>query len=269
MKRLRIIGFALMGLVIAVASAQAQEKSLEQTLDELLPAMGAEKIPDRQGAQQQWQTICFEAGAPGNEARRAEACQLMAKKLGTETAQPARLELLAQLERIGRAECIDAVAAVLGDSDGKIREAACRALANNPAPEANAKLLAKLQSGSDAALKTALLNSLGYRADAASVGPLAKELAGGDQTVAAAAARALGKIGSDDATKALTASRTKAKGDLRLRISDACLLCADNLLKQGKKNEAMAIYAGLNKPDESKAIRMAAMQGLLKAAGKQ
>jgi len=269
MRYSKIIGFALIGLAIAVATAQAQEeKSLEQTLDELLPGMGAQEISNRRDAQQKWQEICFEAGAPGNEARRAEVCKLMAAKLSTEIAPPARIELLAQLNRIGRAECVDAVAALLDDRDEKTRDAACRALANNPAPEANAKLLAKLQSGSDAALKTGLLNSLGYRGDPASAGAVAKELANSDQAVAGAAARALGKIAGDEAAKALSAARPNAKGDLRLRISDACLLCADDLLKQGKKKEAMVIYAALNKPEESKAIRMAAMQGLLKAAGK-
>lgn len=275
MKRLRIIGFVLMGVAITVASAQVpakaaqEEQSLEQTLDELLPAMGADKIPDRRDAQQKWQEICFQAGAPGNETRRAEVCKLMAARLGSDAAQPVRLDLLAQLARIGHAECVDAVAVLLGDSDAKIRDAACCALANIPAPEANAKLLARLQSGGDTKSKVGLLNSLGYRADAASVGALAKELAGRDRAVTAAAARALGKIANDDAAKALAAVRIKAKGDLRLRIGDACLLCADNLLKQGKKSEAMVIYAGLNKPEESKAIRMAAMQGLLKAAAKR
>ncbi|MEE8452904.1 MAG: HEAT repeat domain-containing protein [Thermoguttaceae bacterium] len=270
MKRSKIIGFVLLGVVIAAVSAQAQEeKSLEQTLDELLPAMGAQKIPDRRDAQQKWQEICFQAGAPGNEARRAEVCKLMAAKLGPDTAQSARLDLLAQLQRIGRAECINAVAALLSDGDAKIRDAACRALAGNPAPEANTKLLAGLQNAADARLKTGLLNSLGYRGDAASVGAVAKELANRDQAVAAAAARALGKIAGNDAAKALAAARTKAKGNLRLRISNACLLCADSLLKEGKKKEAIVIYAELNKPAESKAIRMAAVQGLLKAAGKR
>ncbi|HYW79661.1 MAG TPA: HEAT repeat domain-containing protein [Thermoguttaceae bacterium] len=270
MKYSKIIGFAIMGLAIAAMSTQAQEEtSLEQTLDELLPKMGAEKIPDRRSAQQQWQEICFEAGEPGNEDRRAEVCTLMAKKLGTETALPARLELLTQLERIGRAECVEAVAVLLSDSEARVAEAASRALANNPAPEATAKLVAKLQGDSDAALKTALLNSLGYRGDSAGVGAAAKELAASDPAIAAAAARALGKIGGGDAAKALSAARPQAKGDLRLRISDACLLCADGMLNEGKKKEAMAIYAALNKPEESKAIRMAAMQGLLKAAGKR
>lgn len=267
MTRSKVICFALTCAMMGASFGLAQEKSLKETLDELLPGMSAETIPDRKGPQQQWQEICFRAGAPGNEATRAEVCQLMAEKIGPDTATPARIWLLTQLERIGRAECVDAVAAALDDKDPLVRDGARRALTNNPAPEANAKLLSKLQGTGDNKLKVGLLNSLGYRADAASVAAVAKELTNQDQDVAAAAARALGKIATADAAKALAGARTKAKGDVRFRISDSCLLCADNLLKQGKAKEAAAIYTELNKPDEAKSIRLAAVQGLLKAAG--
>jgi len=247
----------------------AQDKSFKETLEELLPGMSAEKIPDRKGPQQQWQEICSQAGTPGNEAERAEVCQLMAEKIGPDTAKPARIWLLKQLERIGRAECVDTVAAALDDKDPHVRDGARRALANNPAPEANGKLLAELKDASDKVFKIGLLDALGYRADAASIAEVAKELTNRDEGVAAAAARALGKIATADAAKALAGVRTKAKGDVRFRITDSYLLCADNLLKQGKAKEAAAIYMELNKPDEAKSVRLAAVQGLLKAAGKK
>lgn len=260
---------ALMCTMAGASIGLAQDKGLKETLDELLPGMSAEKIPDRKGPQQQWQEICFQAGAPGNEAKRAEVCQLMAERIGSDTPRPARIWLLAQLERIGRGECVDAVAEALDDKDAHVCDGARRALTNNPAPEANAKLLAKLQGTGDNRLKIGLLNSLGYRADAASVAAVGKELTNQDQGIAAAAARALGKIATADAAKALAGARTNAKGDLRFRVTDSYLLCADNLVKQGKAKEAAAIYRELSKPDEAKSIRLAAVQGLLKAAGKK
>jgi len=269
MTRSKVIPIALMCSMAAASIGMAQDKSLQETLDELLPGMSAEKIPDRRGPQQQWREICAQAGAPGNEARRAEVCQLMVAKIGQDTAKPARIWLLTQLERIGRSECVDALAAALDDQDAHVSDGARRALTNNPAPEANARLLAKLQSTNDNKLKVGLLNSLGYRADATSVAALAKELANQDQAVGTAAARSLGKIATADAAKALAAARPKAKGDVRFRITDSYLLCADNLLRQGKAKEALAIYATLNKPDEPKAIRLAAAQGLLNAVGKK
>ncbi len=247
----------------------AQDKSLKETLDELLPGMSAEKIPDRKGPQQQWQEICFQAGAPGNEAKRAEVCELMTEKIDPETAKPARIWLITQLERIGRGECVDAIAEALDDKDPHVRDGARRALTNNPTPEANARLLAKLQGTGDNKFKIGLLNALGYRADAGSVAVVAKHLTNRDQGVAAAAARTLGKIATADAAKALAGARTKTKDEVRFRITDSYLLCADNLLTQGKTKEAAAIYAELNKPDEAKPIRLAAVQGLLRAAGKK
>ncbi len=267
MKRSRIIAMALMGVVAAASIGLAQDKSLKETLDELLPGMGAEKIPDRRGPQLQWETICFQAGAPGNETSRDEACQVMVAALASDMAPPARVWLLKQLERIGRGECIEALAAALGDKEVHVRDAARRALTNNPTPGANATLVDAMQKA-DGKFKAALINALGYRADQASVAAVANELTSRDQAVAAAAARALGKIANAEATRALSGARLQTKGDVRLRVADSYLLCADKLLAEGKKVEATAIYASLNNPDEAKSIRLAAMQGLLNAAGK-
>jgi hypothetical protein len=269
MTRSKVIGTVLTGATAAASVGLAQENELKNKLDELLPGMGVEKIPDRRNSQQQWQEICFQAGAPGNEAQRAEVCQLMVEKIGPDTPGPARVWLIKQLERIGRGESVDALAAALPDKDPLVRDGARRALTNNPAPEANAKLLAQMQTTKDNKFKVGLLNSLGFRGDPASVAAVAKELTNKDQAVAAAAARALGKIAGPDAAKALAAVRTKTKGDVRVRVTDSYLLCADNLLKQGKSQEATAIYTALNKPEESEAVRLAAMQGLLNAAGKK
>ena len=86
-----------------------------------------------------------------------------------------------------------------------------------------------------------------------------------EQVVAIAAARALGKIATSEATKALAAAREKATGELKMRIEDSYLLCADSLLKQGKKAEAAAIYKQVSQAHESGPLRLAALQGLLKA----
>jgi len=258
----------LAGAAIA-AAAERKEKPLKETLEALLPGMGAKNIRDRQGPQQQWQKICFQAGAPGKEALRAEVCTLMAEKLGPQTANPARIWLLKQLQFIGRGECVDAVAKALDDKDKHVRDAARRCLANNPDPKATTRLVEKLASSRDSKLKVGLLNALGYRADRASLGAVARELRNPDQAVACAAARALGKIGTPGAAKVLRSARANAKGELRFRISDAYKLCADNLLKAGKASAAMAAYKELSKPEESRRVRLAALQGMLRAAGDQ
>jgi HEAT repeat protein len=261
-----VVFFSLaLGPVVAQQKATPPDlkgKSVKQVFDELLPKM------DTQAAQQQWQSICFALSAPGNEVQRAEACKLMAEKLDAKTPNPARVWLLKQLERIGREECVDAVTGVLDDKDDLVRDGAIRCLANNPAAPATARLLARLPNatGKD---RVGIVNALGLRRDASALSSIAKELANSDAPVAIAAARSLGKLATPDAAKALAASRSKAQGELRLAISDAWLLCADKRLQEGKTAEAAAIYQELNKPEEARPTRLAALQGLLRTAGDQ
>jgi len=271
MNSLRVFGAGLMALMAGAALAAEKEKPpekpLKEVLDALLPSMGAENIPDRQKGQQDWQRLCYDAGAPGNDARRTEACQAMAAKLGPDVAPAARIWLLKQLQIIGRAECVEPVARLVGDQDPHLSDAAIRCLANNSDPSATAALAAKLAAAQDPALKVALLNALAYRADAAATAAIAKEL--GNANAAAAAARALGKLATPDAAKALAAARGGAKGDARLRVCDALCACADAFLKAGKPDEAMAIYKDLYSKDETRAVRLSALQGILNASGGQ
>jgi len=267
MKRLGALVVVLLATATSLSVALAQEPTFAELLEQLLPGMGAERIADRRDAQQRFQDACFKLGAPGNDVERAEACKLIAQKLGPDTAKPARLWLLKQLEFIGREECVEAVAMLFGEQDREIRDAARRALENNPAPGANARLLAALAAGGDPVWRVAVVNSLGFRGDQTSVGPLARLLADKDPTVAAAAANALGMIGGRRAARAL--GRVKASGELQVRIADAHLRCADKFLREGKTDLALAIYRGLGKPDLPRPIRLGALQGGLRAAGSE
>ena len=272
MRCVTVLGIALLLILAASfgvpAQGAEQGPTFQQQLEEWLPGMGAEKIPDRRDSQQKLQNLVFQLGTPGREAELTAACKVMAEKLGPDTAKTARIWLLKQLEFSGGAECVEAVTKLLGDNDPQIRECARRALQNNPAKEANGKLLAALAAARDAKWKLALANSLGYRGDPASAGALAKLLAEKDEGATAAAANALGKIGGPQAVAALKAAEAKASGKLQICIADAYLRCADKLLKEGKRSEAAAIYQEMSKPEKPKVIRMAATQGLLKTAGK-
>jgi HEAT repeat protein len=246
------------------AGLDLKGKSLKQAFADLLPGLAAGK----NDAQQKWQEICFRLGAPGQEAQRREACQLMAEHLDAGTANVARIWLLKQLERIGRDECVAAVAACLDDKDDLVRDAAVRCLANNPSPAATGQLLARLP-GSSGKAKVGLLNALGHRADPAAVEAVARELADKDTSVAIAAARTLGRIGTPSAARALAEARPGTADALRLAIGDAYLRCADRLLAAGKTAEALAIYKELNQPKEERPLRLAALQGVLRCAGDQ
>jgi HEAT repeat protein len=272
MKRLTLI-LALMAsltttaCVSMLAADEPTEPSVLQQLEELLPGMSERDIAARRSSQQQWQDICFQAGAPGNQQQRLACCHAMMQKLGPEISDPARIWMLTQLRTIGNAECVDAVAACLDDDNEHVVDVARRALANNPASAATEALAHWLQQTKHTALKVGLLNALGYRGDTAATDTVAGELSDGDQAVAIAAARALGKIGGKRSAEALAAALNKAQGQFRIHVADSYLLCADALLQQGNSAEALAIYRTLNQPDEPRAIRLAALRGAIVASG--
>ena len=257
----------------ALAQDATQAASFADTfgvkLDEWLPGMGAETISQRRNAQQALQNELFKLGGGEHKEDLTTACKIVAGKLGPETSKPARLWLLRQLEFNGSAECVDAVAACLKDKDATIRDAARRALQNNPARAAGAKLLAALASAPDDTGRIAVANALGYRGEPDAEKALAGLLSHKNADVAAAAANALGRIATPDAAKALAAALDKAPDGLISPIADAYLRCADAMLDAGKKPEAMAVYRRLAAGTWPSAIRLAAAQGMLKAAGKK
>ncbi|MFO0925899.1 MAG: HEAT repeat domain-containing protein [Gemmataceae bacterium] len=250
---------ALAGLLAITAAGVAAdppgqplklEKSLKETLDGLLPGIGAEQ--GFEDAQRRWQEVCFLLSAPGREKQQAEAAQLMTDRLGTSLTPRARVWLLTQLMRTGRAECVTAVARSVDDADPLVRAAAVRALAAIPVAEAGKAVREKLASSSDAAVKVALINALGYRAEPASVAALARQLGDADAKVASAAATALGKVATSEAARA--AAGDQAPAEVRGRIADARLHAATRLVRNGKAEEARALYAAAGRRTGAAAI---------------
>lgn len=258
-----------LALLLSALSASAQPpdlkgKSLADTFNELLPKMDTDN-----GVRQQWQDICFKLGAPGNEKLRAEACTLMVAKLDPKTPAATRLWLLTQLERIGREESVEALATTADDKDDVVREAAVRALANNPSPKATGKLTAKLADSKGSA-KVGLLNALGHRADPESAKAVAMELTSADEATATAAARALGRIPGADALGALTAAASKTKGTVRRTIAESLVVHADRLQKTGKRTDtktASDLYHALSSFEGSRAVRLAGTRGVIQTSG--
>ncbi len=111
-----------------------------------------------------------------------------------------------------------------------------------------------------------IINSLGQRRDRRAVRALSRLIGNSDQTVAAAAAAALGQIADSRATEALAEAKDKTSGKLQMLVLDSYLRCADQLVVEGKKAEALAIYNELQKEGMPKPIRTAALTGMLNAA---
>ncbi|WP_168222110.1 HEAT repeat domain-containing protein [Aquisphaera giovannonii] len=240
MKAQAWIAAMVAGLLVSGA-ARAAGRDAAKAFADLLPKM------DQEQAQQAWQQFCWTAGAPGNEAERAEACRLMAAKLKGETRKPVRIWLLKQLERIGRDESAEAVAALLTDADRLVRDAAVRALANNPSPAAGDRLLSAMEAASGAE-KLALINAMGFRAEPANVQALARVLGNSsDDRMAAAAAHALGRIGTTEAARALQPALGRST-PVASEAADALAKIAKNLLAAGKVGQSADIARMLDQP---------------------
>ncbi len=196
-------------------------------------------------------------------ARKALEARLVAV-LGSGASRSAKDFVCRKLRTVGTAQSVPALAALLPNKDTS--HIARHALERITAPEAAAAMrdaLPKLGG----ALKIGTIGSLGVRRDAASVGALSGLLGNADQAIARAAALAMANIGTSDAGKVLGGWVKKAPDGLKPVATDACLTCAERLLADGKKAEAIALYKSLT-GDQPKHVRLAIARGLLAAAAK-
>lgn len=170
-----------------------------------------------------------------------------------------------QLSLVGSAGCVPALAELFGNE--KLAHMARYALERMPCPEALAALRDALPK-TKGRIKVGVINSLGVRRDAEATKALTSLLDDSDEAVVSAAAGALGKIGTSETAKTLKAFQAKAPESLSLVAADACLACAEHLLADGKKLEAMTMYKSLA-TSKIKHVKVAAMRGMLAAAGKK
>ncbi len=261
--------------LIALASSSAQEtKSIEQSVDKLIPRLAATNVSDRYAAQMDLQALAVNSGRPGAKSERTEMAKVLATKAGDASVpQPARVWFVRQLEYIGDTESIAILTSLLSGQDAELKECARRALEKNPAPAAGEVLRKTLQQGGDAAWKIGLIRSLGERADAKAVTLIQPYLA--DPKIGSAAAAALAKIANNDSIKALWDASDS--GDTV--AAEALVLAGAHLVQSGKKAEAEKIFmrlylAGSGQPGAAPAIKNpavarrvhgAALVGLAKA----
>jgi HEAT repeat protein len=183
----------------------------------------------------------------------------LAAVLESDVSRAAKDFVCRKLSLIGSTQCVPTVAALLTDEKlshmgryalERIPDAAAVAAMRDALPKVKGKL------------KVGVINSLGVRRDAKSTDALVALLDAKDKQVAAAAAAALGAIGTPESAKAL--KDFEAPDELSLAVADAQLACAEQLLEDGKKVEATAIYKSLTK-SEHKHVQVAARRGMLAA----
>ena len=201
--------------------------------------------------------------AHGDAAARTDLEQRLTALLGAGTSRACKEYVCRKLSVIGTAASVPALAALLPDREHS--HMARFALERIDAPAAADALRAALGS-LQGDLRIGMISSLGSRRDAACV-PMLAGLLGGEAATAIAAAEALGTIRSPEAIQALSAVDIMAGKGVGATVVDARLACAEALLRQGRRPEALAIYKALaaaaaGKP-AAKSIELAATRGIL------
>jgi HEAT repeat protein len=202
----------------------------------------------------------------GDAAARKDLETRLMAVLTTAAPRDAKDFVCRQLRVIGTARSVPTLAGLLSDAD--LSHMARYALERMPAPEA-AKALRDALAKLSGVLQIGMISSLGARRDTASVPALIALLKSDDAKIVAAAACALGDIGNAEAGKALVGLVKKAPEGSTSAVIDACLVCAERLLADGKKTEAMPLYKALSGEDQPKHVRAAATRGMLMTAGKK
>jgi len=165
-----------------------------------------------------------------------------------------------ELSIIGTEQSVPTLGAML--TDEKLSDMARYALERIPGAAVD-EALRNAMAKTSGKIKVGIINSLGQRRDSKAASALGALVGDSDQMIAAAAVSALGNIADAQATKVLAGAKGKTTGKLRLLVLDAYLRCADRLVAEGKKADALAIYEELMK--EPKPIGIAALQGKLNA----
>jgi HEAT repeat protein len=179
------------------------------------------------------------------------------------TGEPAKKALACkQLAIHGSKEAVPELARLLHDE--QLHSWARVALEAIPDPSADEALLKAAESLEGKRLVGAI-NSIGVRRSADAVGPLVARLNHPEDEVVAAAAIALGRIGGDEATKALRAALPTATPDARSEVAEGCILIAERLLAEGKAEEAAAIYDEVRKAEVPKQRIVEATRGAILA----
>ncbi len=162
---------------------------------------------------------------------------------------------------LGAKQAVPALSALLGDEHlCAYARYGLEPIDDPSADEALRAALAKLKGNQ----LIGVINSIGKRKDAKASPALARIVHGSDADAARAAAAALGSIGGMSSVKALQTALTRTAGMTRMAVADASLVCAERLLAEGMREQALTLYTSLSAPNVPKPVRLAAMQGIIR-----
>ena len=164
-----------------------------------------------------------------------------------------------QLAWVGNRDAVPVLAGLL--TDEKLSHMARYALEQIPDPSVEEALRAAVPK-LEGKLLAGVLSSLGARRDDKSIDMLSAHIKDSDGNVAKAAAFALGKIGTPAAAKAIVQAMPGASST-QPAICDAALRCADKLVAEGHRDEAVRLYERVAASDAPMQFRVGAIRGAI------
>ncbi len=174
----------------------------------------------------------------------------------------AKVTACRQLSYIGTEKAVAPLASLL--TDEKLSHMARYALEPMPYKAVDDALLAALGQAKGRPL-AGVITSIGVRGDARAVAPLGKLLTASDASIAEAAARSLGSIGTVEAANVLKGHLASAPADRKWSCYEGMLRCAEKLMEKEQAEAAAAIYDLLRTSDAPHHVRAGSVRGALLA----
>jgi HEAT repeat protein len=191
------------------------------------------------------------SGQDGKPPAKTQESELLAV-LKSSSSEKEKADVCLELARIGTKDSVAPLAALLGDE--KLAHMARYALEPIPDPAVDDALRDAVGKLKGRPL-VGVIGSIGVRRDVKAFDPLSKLLKDNDADVAQAAARALGSLGTSNAVKALEEGLTEAPAARQPAFCEGLFRCAEALSAHGQRNEALAIYERLNRPEMPRPVR--------------
>ena len=183
--------------------------------------------------------------------------------LKSDAPRDVKADALRQLAIVGTKDAIPVIAPLLLDE--QLSHMARYALEPIADPSVDAALRDALGKAKGRPL-VGVIGSLGIRKDVKAIDALAKFLTDADPDVAQAAARALGRIGTAEAAKAIEGAIAATPAGNQVAFCEGLFRIADTFAAAGQKDAAIAIFDNVRKLNSpSHQVRSAALRGAILA----
>ena len=206
--------------------------------------------------------LTFGATAADNKNTAAQKEHQIIQVLKSKAAPAEKALACKQLAVYGSKAAVPALAKLL--TDPQLASWARIALEAIPDPACDAALR-KAMGRAHGRLLAGIINSIGVRGDTKAVSGLIRAMKNPDEQVASAAAVALGRIGGDEAGKALVKALADTPPGVRASVAEGCVRCAEGFSNHGDPTRAVALYEAVRQANVPKQLVLEATRGTILA----